>query len=117
MRLAYSRGWIAQIAFDPEDGMPPRVVAYCPPCAASEFGYRPEAAEGYACAWEPLPGQVIDIDDVQGTPPPGRRSLTRLLRATLGKYSAGWPWADCGPLGLQGATRATGGNYSSRDRP
>ena len=57
------RGWIAQIEFDPDEGRPPRVVAYCPPCAASEFGYRPEAAERYECAWEPLPGQVIDGDE------------------------------------------------------
>ena len=54
------RGWIAEIAFDPEDGQRPRVVAFCPPCGASEFGYRPERAEDYTCVWEPLPGQVID---------------------------------------------------------
>ena len=54
------RGWIAEIAFDPEAGQPPRVVGFCPPCAASEFGYRPDVAEGYVCAWEPLRGQMID---------------------------------------------------------
>ena len=57
---ADGRGWIAQIAFDPEDGEPPKVVAFCPPCAASEFGYRPEVAERYVCAWEPLPEQTRD---------------------------------------------------------
>jgi hypothetical protein len=38
------RGWIGQIAFDPEDGLPPNVVVFCLPCAASEFGYRPDIA-------------------------------------------------------------------------
>jgi len=57
---ADGRGWVGQIAFDPEDGEPPSVVVFCPPCGASELGYRPETAEGYTCVWEPLPGQVID---------------------------------------------------------
>ena len=31
-----------------------------------------------------------------------RGSLPRLVRTAAGNDSAGWPWADCGPLGLQG---------------
>ena len=54
------RGWIGEISFDPDDGEPPKVVAYCPACAASEFGYRPDVGERYECVWEPLPGQVVD---------------------------------------------------------
>ena len=57
---ADGRGWIAQIAFDPEDGEPPKVIVFCPPCAASEFGYRPDVAGRYVCAWEPLPEQTRD---------------------------------------------------------
>ena len=33
----------------------PSIALYCPPCAAGEFGYRPEAAANYVCAWEALP--------------------------------------------------------------
>ena len=54
------KGWAAFVADDPDDDDPPEIVVYCPPCAASEFGYRPDLAEAYVCAWEPLPGQVID---------------------------------------------------------
>ena len=31
----------------------PSLVVYCPPCAAREFGYRPDLAASYVCAWEP----------------------------------------------------------------
>jgi hypothetical protein len=41
------RGWSGHIAFDPEDDEPPNVIVFCPPCAASEFGYKSEAAETY----------------------------------------------------------------------
>ena len=57
---ADGRGWIGQVAFDPEDGEPPKVIVFCPPCAASEFGYRPDVAGRYVCAWEPLPEQTRD---------------------------------------------------------
>jgi hypothetical protein len=52
------RGWIGQIAFDPEDGEPPKVIVFCPPCAASEFEYRPDVAADYACDWDPLPSDT-----------------------------------------------------------
>ena len=40
---------------DPETGEPVHDLAfYCPPCAASEFGYRPDVAANYVCAWEPI---------------------------------------------------------------
>jgi hypothetical protein len=35
-------------------------VVYCPPCAAAEFGYRPDVAEKYVCAWDPLPSETTD---------------------------------------------------------
>ena len=54
------RGWSAHIAVDVDGNERPSVVAFCPPCAASEFGYRPETAEGYECVWEPLPGEVLE---------------------------------------------------------
>ncbi len=30
---------------------------YCPVCAASEFGYRPDFAATYAQAWELIPNE------------------------------------------------------------
>jgi hypothetical protein len=38
---------------EPDDGV--NVATYCPVCAAAEFGYRPDVAACYVCAWEPLP--------------------------------------------------------------
>jgi hypothetical protein len=41
-----ARGWLAFIVFDPEDGEPPEVATYCPPCADREM--RPvDHAAGY----------------------------------------------------------------------
>ena len=50
-------GWVGKTAFDPDEDAAPSAVVYCPPCAATEFGYRPEQAGGYVCVWEPLPGE------------------------------------------------------------
>jgi hypothetical protein len=42
------RGWAAYHTQDPDDpDDPPGIAVYCPPCAASEFGLRPEAADSY----------------------------------------------------------------------
>ena len=42
------RGWAAHVLRDPDDPLdPPTIAVYCPPCAASEFGHRPEAADSY----------------------------------------------------------------------
>lgn len=48
------RGWVA-IRFDGPglEGPVPDLAFYCPPCAASEFGYRPDVAANYVCGWEP----------------------------------------------------------------
>jgi hypothetical protein len=57
------RGWVAFRCDDPdpdEGDLEPEIALYCPPCAAGEFGYRPEAAATYVCAWEPLPTVVPD---------------------------------------------------------
>ena len=54
------RGWIGEITFDLDDGEPPKVIVFCPPSAASEFGYRPDLAESYVCVWEPLPSEATD---------------------------------------------------------
>ena len=40
---------------DPDVHDPPAIALYCPPCAASEFGYRPDVAANYVCAWDPIP--------------------------------------------------------------
>jgi hypothetical protein len=49
------QGWVAYRCYGLDDGEPPRVAVYCPPSAAAEFGYRPDVAANYVCAWEPLP--------------------------------------------------------------
>lgn len=46
-----ARSWTAFRCDDPDEDEP-ALAHYCPPCAASEFGYRPELAETYVCAWE-----------------------------------------------------------------
>jgi len=54
------RGWVAFCYgnSDPDEGDEAGIAVYCPPCAAAEFGYRPDAAATYVCAWEPLPSVV-----------------------------------------------------------
>ena len=59
-------GWVALRCDDPdpdEGDAEPAVAIYCPPCAGVEFGYRPDVAATYVCAWdwEPLP--TVDLLD------------------------------------------------------
>ena len=54
---ALGKGWTALHRERPGGSGPPAVALYCPPCAAGEFGYRPDVAERYVCAWEPAPGE------------------------------------------------------------
>ena len=54
------KGWTAFHCDDPNGSEQPRIALYCPPCAASEFGYKPDVAARYVCAWEPLPSEVED---------------------------------------------------------
>jgi len=56
------KGWAAFRCDDPDDRVDPddsdsAFAVYCPVCAAAEFGYRPDVAARYVCAWEPLPSQ------------------------------------------------------------
>ena len=54
------KGWVAYTC-DDQDGIDkPHIVVYCPPCASAEFGYRPDVAENYVCAWEPLPSEPTE---------------------------------------------------------
>ena len=48
------QGWSAWLCQDPDEIDGPSVVVYCPPCAAKAFGYRPELAANYVCAWDPV---------------------------------------------------------------
>ena len=41
------RGWVAYVCDDPEQIEPTTLIVYCPPCAASEFAHRPDAAHAY----------------------------------------------------------------------
>jgi hypothetical protein len=52
------KSWVAFMCNDPDGIDEPRIAVYCPPCAAAEFGHRPDIAADYVCAWEPLPGQA-----------------------------------------------------------
>lgn len=49
------KGWVAFRGDDAdlERNDSPEVAIYCPQCAATGFGYRPEVAAKYVCAWEP----------------------------------------------------------------
>jgi len=49
------KGWVAYTCDDPDGIDEPRIAIYCPPCAAAEFGYRPELGEKYVRGWERLP--------------------------------------------------------------
>ena len=66
---------------DPDMGDEPAVAFYCPPCAASEFDYRPDVAARYVCAWDPLPTEaareVYLLDDL----PAGLDQLRSVLLA------------------------------------
>jgi hypothetical protein len=57
------RAWSAWLCEDPDGVDEPLIAVYCPPCAAREFGYRPDVAANYVCAWEPLPSEPIGVDD------------------------------------------------------
>jgi hypothetical protein len=52
------RGWVATRCDDPD----PDIALYCPPCAAAEFGFRPDVAANYVCAWEPRPLERRRLD-------------------------------------------------------
>jgi hypothetical protein len=56
------KGWVAVRCDDPDPDVhdPPAVAFYCPPCAASEFGYRPDVAATYVCAWDPIPRRAAE---------------------------------------------------------
>jgi hypothetical protein len=42
------RGWAAFICKDPDDELDlPAIAVYCPPCAASEYDHRRDAADAY----------------------------------------------------------------------
>jgi hypothetical protein len=55
---ALPRGWAAFLSEDPDGIDEPGIAVYCPVCAAREFGYRPDVAERYVRAWEPLPAET-----------------------------------------------------------
>jgi hypothetical protein len=62
-RSERGKGWVANVAYDPDDSDdPPCVAVYCPPCAARYFGYRPDVAATYVCTWEPSPEQTTGIN-------------------------------------------------------
>ena len=53
-------GWAAFVCDDPDKLEPRSIVLYCPPCAAAEFGHRPDVAATYVCAWEALPAETTE---------------------------------------------------------
>ena len=55
------KGWVAFFGEDPDGIDPPRLSSTAP-SAAAEFGYRPDIAANYVCAWEPLPAERTDGD-------------------------------------------------------
>ena len=49
------KGWAAYHRHDPDGLAEPRIALYCPPCAAAEFGHRPDVAAGHVCEFERPP--------------------------------------------------------------
>ena len=49
------KGWVALYRYDPNGIDEPRIAIFCPPCAAAEYGFRPDVAVDYECIWEPPP--------------------------------------------------------------
>ena len=57
------QGWVAYRCDDPdpdEGDNEPAIALYCPPCAAAEFGYRPDIAETYVRVWESITSEVTE---------------------------------------------------------
>jgi hypothetical protein len=54
------KGWAAWLCDDPDGVDEPRIAVYCPPCAAAEFGYRPDVAASYVCAWDPVSREAAE---------------------------------------------------------
>lgn len=53
-----AKGWTAFCCDDPRDEhAEPALALYCPPCAAAEFGSRPDIAARYVRAWERPPAK------------------------------------------------------------
>ena len=48
-----TKGWVAFPNEDHAGKEEPGVLLYCPPCAAAEFGHRPDVAARYVCVFEP----------------------------------------------------------------
>ena len=49
------KGWAAYHRYDPDGIAEPRIALYCPPCAAAEFGHRPDVAASHVCEFERPP--------------------------------------------------------------
>ncbi len=49
------KGWAAYRRADPDGIAEPRIAVYCPPCAAAEFGLRPDVAASHVCMFERSP--------------------------------------------------------------
>ena len=56
LRAAVRRGGIDVVHTDRDRIEEPRVALFCPPCAAAEYGLRPDVAAADVCLWEPRPG-------------------------------------------------------------
>lgn len=53
-------GWVSFVCSDVDEDDNGWTGAYCPPCAAAEFGYRPDRAENYVCAREPVERETTE---------------------------------------------------------
>ena len=52
------KAWSAWLCEDPDGIDAPLIAVYCPPCAAREFGYRPEVAANDVSGWETMPSET-----------------------------------------------------------
>ena len=56
------KGWAAYRADDRVESEAPFVAVYCPPCAASQFGHRPDLAAEYVCVFEDVSRTPADAE-------------------------------------------------------
>jgi hypothetical protein len=56
------KGWAAYRVDDRVEIEAPFVAVYCPPCAASQFGHRPDLAAEYVCVFGDVSRTPADAD-------------------------------------------------------
>ena len=76
-----SMGWVTFVRADADEGDDtPWTGAYCPPCAAAQFGYPPDVAQDYVCVWGPIEAETAEGPKLQEEAGPPRQPRRRRRR-------------------------------------